>query len=1300
MNVFVKRTSNTGLTKLLMLTSVASLFASLHLSVNAQTSLAVDLRQQPITFNITAAPNIILMMDDSSSMNGTSLAPPPGISWGLLSFSDFLMFPNNSGSTTLLSRDEVLYYNPQYNPLAYNPAITYKPWNDNNKVGAANFPPAKIGTLVAGVVTDKTRNDMRFRIESGVKIEFNPTSEVTRDLFTRDGTRDVGVCTLIEPVTSTYCSSSTPGTTTPNPDSEEGVSVGSSTCTGYTTSTNNVCTARSTVLTPELIDARYTRFEGADATELTDRTKYRLVEIDRSAPARMYPTPIDPYTGLQIERFDCLNPLSCTFTEEAQNYANYHTYYRTRLFAAIAVTSQVLPEIDDKIRIGYGRLNYFADGPTPWPLVPSTKPPAVLPVLDGQANPGHIVRGVRPFTLGSSDRQEVFTWLFGLSGVGGTPIREAMDAAGKYYQRSDNQGPWSNIPGTGDPTSSTQLACRKNFTLIATDGAWTDSPNHPRIQTLYPGLPDGSPAQTDSIAGPTILGAGKQTGRNYQYTPTAEPFFGTSGSGQQTLTDVAMYYWGTDLRPDLANVNRPTPWSAGSGYGYPRDFSNPSTWQSMSNFILGYGLQPSVSPIAAKAAMASNSAFTWPTVNVANTNDNNKVDDALRAALVSRGDFFTAQNPTQLASALKKVFARLGSTRGASSTIALSNQVITSSTDLIFESSYESGDWNGSLRAISALDAIAGTTTSVWSANFPSNYTTRKLLTTTGQNTPIDFRWTQLTPIQKTKLTSEAVFDYLIGDRSGEAPVGTLRERGSLLGSIVSSSPLYSGATHHGYQSLTAGGSTYPSYLETKRSSRKKSVFVGSNSGMLHSFDALTGTELFAFTPRAAIPKMADLANPSYVHRFLVDGQLSEGDFYSAGSWKTALIGSGGAGPKSIFALDITNPDAMTTSQVLWEVTEQNEPELGHIIGSALVAPTRANKWVVITGNGFESRSGKASLLVFDLLNGNTIRNISTGVGATTSAATQNGLGPVTPIYDSQRNVIGVYGGDKKGNLWRFDLSDPDPANWRITTSRGALTAPVFTATDSTGVPQPITTAPRIGLHPLGGLYVVFGTGKGVENSDILDRQVQSIYAIRDKDNSGPYSKTDLKLATLTDVAGDLRQISGLKGPGGVDWSIHKGWYFNLTTNALGGERVMSSPRLSAGILSVASFNPENLDPCDSGGKSFVYAFDLATDFSRPAFAGQDPTIVGSKANDGIVSQLASLYSPALRPATKKNSIDLATLKRLAKDTRYAITTGVLTDRSTPSFCALAANSVNNSNVTVPTACAGTTPLRAWRDLK
>jgi type IV pilus assembly protein PilY1 len=1284
--------------KLLMLVSTLSLFGSLHLSVHAQTSLSEDLRQEPITINVKTAPNVILMMDDSQSMMGDRLPPPPGINWSpLVSFPDFRSFANNSGSTTQLDQSVLQGNTTYFNPIWYNPAITYKPWNDNNKPAATNFPNSKIGTIVGTNVVDQTRLDMRFRTEAGVKVEVDL---VVTDPFRRYGTRQGPVCIKLENVTYDDCTGGwTPWVQSPDPSSESGYKQTRS-CLGYTSKTENVCTEREKI--PNLIDGRYMRFEGSGPADITDQSKYRLVEIDRDDPARMYPSPIDPYTGVQVQRPDCANPLNCTFTEEAQNFANYWTYYRNRLFAAIAVTSQVLADVDEKIRVGYGRLNYFANGAEMWPGVPSSKPPATLPTLDGQPNNGHIVRGVRPFTVGSVERQELFTWLFGLNGVGGTPIREAMDAMGKYYSRPDVRGPWAAAPGIGDAIGAPQLACRRNFSIVATDGSWTDSVNHPRLKDLYPGLLSGTPAQSDSVIGPSITGSGSQTGKAYQYSPTNEPFFGTSAGQNETLTDVAMHYWNNDLRPDLANVNKPTAYGSGSAYNYPKDYENPATWQTMTNFIVGYGLQPSVSISSAKAAMVSGTAFTWPNVNVSDAYDSEKLNDTLRAALASRGDFFTAQSPTELAASLKKVFSKLGSTQGASGTLALSSQVITSVNDLIYEASYDTSNWNGSLRAIGALDAIAGKPKSVWTANFPAKFTDRVILSSTAKNTPIDFRWAQLTPSQQTSLGSQAIFDYLIGDRSAEAQYGgTLRERGSILGSIVTSSPLYSGSTHFGYQYQPGtAGTEYPAYLDFKRNTRKASVIVGSNGGMLHAFDAKTGLEQFAYTPRAAIPEMNKLASPSYVHQFLVDGLISEGDAYLGGKWGTYVLGSSGAGPKSLFLLDTTNPDAMTSAKVKWEITEQNEDDLGHVLGGAIIAPTLSGKWVVLVGNGYESKKEQAALLAFDLNDGSLVKKIGTGTGSKANKAAQNGLGPVTPIYDGKRNVIAVYGGDKLGNLWRFDLSDVDPNKWRITTSKGGLKKPVFTAKDGSGAVQPITSAPRIASHPMGGLYIVFGTGKAFNIDDITNKQVQSIYGIRDKDNSGPYLKTDMLGLTLKDVPGDYRQLDGLTGPTGLNWAKHNGWYFDLTTTGIGGERVMNSPRLVAGMLTMASFNPENPDPCDAGGKTFIYSFDLSTDFSRPAFNGQPTSVIGARAPDGVVGALASLYAPAVKSTTPKNSIDLATLKSATKDTRYSVTGGILKDNSAASFCALSANSINNLNVTVPTACAGTTPLRVWRDLR
>ena len=60
-----------------------------------------------------------------------------------------------------------------HNPLAYDPSITYTPWNDNDKPLAAqgtrptraqNFPPADIGGAGAVATAGRfTERDMRFR---------------------------------------------------------------------------------------------------------------------------------------------------------------------------------------------------------------------------------------------------------------------------------------------------------------------------------------------------------------------------------------------------------------------------------------------------------------------------------------------------------------------------------------------------------------------------------------------------------------------------------------------------------------------------------------------------------------------------------------------------------------------------------------------------------------------------------------------------------------------------------------------------------------------------------------------------------------------------------------------------------------------------------------------------------------------------------------------------------------------------------------------------------------------------------
>jgi type IV pilus assembly protein PilY1 len=1287
-------------------TLISALFSIAHFSRAAPaTSTDLSLRQEPLTAAVSTPANVILMMDDSASMNAGFLPTPTNIDFTGYGFSGSKLVQNNTGGTSELDFAYFRDYNAFFNPQWYNPAIIYKPWNDNGKPALTNFPNADIGVKdAAGVVVNPTQNDMRFKMVGSTR---DPVSTTRTDLFTKDATRGGYTCltTVVQPVCTAYSPSVT--TTVPDPASETGVStVVTTPGTCLSTANQSVCTAYNTL--PGLTPAKYLRFEGSSAADLKDNSKYRLVEIDRNQPATVsYPTPVDPSTGLQVSRTDCANPKNCTFTEEAQNYANWYLYYRTRLFSAIAVTSQVLSEIDSNIRIGYGRLSYFADGPDPWPPAsggptPTSiyKPPAILPALDGQPNPGHIVRGVRPFVAGDPARQEVFDWLFGLAGVGGTPLREALDSVGKYFKRTDVQGPWANNPGVGDTAGSSQLACRKNFSIFATDGTWTDSPNHPRIANLYPALSAGTPAQSDSANGSIIAGAGNQNGRNYQYLLTQELALSNVGAtASQTLADVAHHYWSNDLRPDLPNVLRPEPFAGAAGVNYPQDFYNPATWQSLTNYFVGYGLTTAISKQSALTAMRNNTSVAWPAVTLADTQDSNKTSDTLRAALASRGDFYSAQDPTQLADSLRKAFANVGKTRGAASALAVSSSVISQATDLVFEASFDSTDWTGQLRALNARDLVSGSSVEAWTAKLPSDLTTRKLFTTTGVNSAINLTWSNLSAAQQTAFGSEDVFKYFTGDQSNELPTGIYRKRSGNIGSIVGAGPVYSGSTTYGHNYKTgAAGSSYPAYLDWKKNTRTKAVFAGSNNGYLHSFDAATGEELFAFTPRSTLAFLPDLASPTYVHRFLVDGLITEGDAYYGGAWHTMVLGSSGSGPKSLFALDVTNPNSFNASAVKWEVTQADEPDMGHIMGGGMIASTKTGKWVAIVGNGYGSQNDDAGLLVFDLETGALLKKLMVPA-STVLPKPKNGMGPATAIYDNQRNVLALYAGDKLGNLWKFDVSDGDPANWKFGVTSGTVPIPLFTASDAAGNPQPITTSPRVLQHPLGGLYVTFGTGKAFELNDESNTQGQGIYAIRDQGSNAAYTKSQLKQGVLNDVAGDLRSITGLSGVGGIDWSVHKGWYVDLPVGGT-AERIIASPKLQAGMAIYSSFNPENSDPCEVGGKSFVYSFDLATNFTREVFKDKAPNIVASRTFDGLIGGTTSLYAPPAVSQPVVNTITASQLKNGIANTRYNLQGGALKDGGPSSYCAQAGNSITNQTLTIPNACAGTQPLRVWRDLK
>lgn len=541
--------------------------------------------------------------------------------------------------------------------------------------------------------------------------------------------------------------------------------------------------------------------------------------------------------------------------------------------------------------------------------------------------------------------------------------------------------------------------------------------------------------------------------------------------------------------------------------------------------------------------------------------------------------------------------------------------------------------------------------------------------------------------------TSGDFIDYLRGNQTREASQGgatnTLRTRSSVLGDIVNSEPVvasprsdfgygnYPDAMFSGYANTGTSG-----YLFDKRSHRTM-AYVGANDGMLHAFDASTqncpadalgrviacptgtsGEELFAFIPNGVLGNLGRLPLPdnNFEHRYFVDGQIAIGDAKTGGTWKTLLVGSAGAGGRSVFALDITDVQDRSSfgdNNVLWERNNRIDNDIGYIYGKPLLVPLENNRWGVLFGNGYGGNTSDPSLYILDAFTGAVIRKITADDGDQAAnpnpvvdficqafggfewvasicarrVAAFNGLGQITAIDRTGNGKVDtVYGGDQQGNLWKFDLRSTSDAAWGVYDFATGGQVPLFTAETGSGATaerQPITGGIRVAAGPGSGVMIYFGTGRyflSGDNDVPATPQTQSLYAIFDNGprtgNAGSSpagGRANLVAQTVTaegtaiidGISYTTRSIS--RNPvayfGG---SASRGWYLDLKleTAANGnGERFIATPRIQSGRVFFTTYRPtEDEDSCSPGGINFQYGLDLLSGAGALSNIGVLPT--------------------------------------------------------------------------------------------
>ncbi len=503
------------------------------------------------------------------------------------------------------------------------------------------------------------------------------------------------------------------------------------------------------------------------------------------------------------------------------------------------------------------------------------------------------------------------------------------------------------------------------------------------------------------------------------------------------------------------------------------------------------------------------------------------------------------------------------------------------------------------------------------------------------------------------------------------------------LGDIVYSTPTVVGEPMEKYNQYYSD-ITYAEFFNLWEE-RGVTVYAGANDGMLHAFKAGTftegdnsatltkeehgfysatevpatteglGEERWAYIPYHLLPHLKWLTRPDYSHvyyvdlkpkvtdvRVFADGAGNPIDANHPNGWGTILLGGmrlgGGeytftedfdnnAGTpdeqrtfrSAYFALDITVPDSPV---FLGEVTDPNlafttsYPAILRVETNEGFQTPDDDEWFAIFGSGPTDCDGSSNQdgYVF-------IVDLSDGLIKKTFQTAESDAFMATPItldvnlnYNTEASYIGetyVQGANTKGKMYRISTRNSgDPAVWAYQTN-----AANWVMSSLISVDTPITSSATASIDDADDIWIYFGTGKYYSTADKTDTDFQYFYGVEEPCPYGACPAGDsVALADLYETTNViiLTNEEVVNAPGFTTWDAFlaelrdnkQGWYFQLDT---GGQRVLSRPSVLGGVLLFTPFKPED-DVCGYGGEGALYGvyFETGTAFPEDVL-GTDP---------------------------------------------------------------------------------------------
>jgi type IV pilus assembly protein PilY1 len=211
-----------------------------------------------------------------------------------------------------------------------------------------------------------------------------------------------------------------------------------------------------------------------------------------------------------------------------------------------------------------------------------------------------------------------FTNLYAVTPVGQTPLPDAAYRIGEYFSHSGNSG----LPSVNDPLAGATGRCQRNYHLLSTDGYWN-------LPLSAGNVDDRDRTVPGSLPGPI---PGFTSGN-----PFPRPYYEGPTASSNSLADLAMRYWINDIRTDVDDNVQDTV----------------APWQHVTLYGLSIGARGSIDAAGLAAITAGTKDWPQPLGN----GGPDSIDDLWHAALNSRGKYFNAANPQQLAESIVSALA-------------------------------------------------------------------------------------------------------------------------------------------------------------------------------------------------------------------------------------------------------------------------------------------------------------------------------------------------------------------------------------------------------------------------------------------------------------------------------------------------------------------------------------------------------------------------------------------------------------------------------------------------------------------